>query len=52
MKQNSKWKAKSKVVLDYELKHMNKELDEWLTCWRGAPGGFKSGVLAGLGRPA
>jgi hypothetical protein len=28
MKQNSKWKAKSKVVLDYELKHMDKELDE------------------------
>jgi hypothetical protein len=25
---NSEWKAKSKVVLDYELKHTNKELGE------------------------
>jgi hypothetical protein len=23
---NSEWQAKSKVVLDYELKHTNKEL--------------------------
>jgi hypothetical protein len=25
-KTNSEWKAKSKVVLNYKLKHMNKEL--------------------------
>jgi hypothetical protein len=25
---NSEWKAKSKAVLDYELKHTNKELGE------------------------
>jgi hypothetical protein len=37
---NSEWKAKSKVVPDYKLKHTNKELDERLTCRRGAPGGF------------
>jgi hypothetical protein len=37
---NSEWKAKSKVVLDYKLKHTNKELDERLTYRRGAPGCF------------
>jgi hypothetical protein len=40
---NSKWKAKSKLVLGYELKYTNKELDEQLTCRRGAPGGIKQG---------
>jgi hypothetical protein len=35
--------AKSKVVLDYKLKHTNKELDEQLTCRRGAPGGLRRG---------
>jgi hypothetical protein len=25
---NSEWKAKSNVVLGYELKHMNKKLDK------------------------
>jgi hypothetical protein len=34
---NSGWMAKSKVVLDYKLEHMNKELDARLTCRRGAP---------------
>jgi hypothetical protein len=34
---NSEWMSKSKVVLDYKLKHTNKELDERLTCRRGAP---------------
>jgi hypothetical protein len=27
-KTNLEWKAKSKVALGYELKHMNKELDK------------------------
>jgi hypothetical protein len=30
--------AKSKVVLDYKFEHTNRELDELLTCRRGAPG--------------
>jgi hypothetical protein len=34
---NSEWKVKSKVVLNYKLEHMNKELDGRLTCRRGAP---------------
>jgi hypothetical protein len=42
------WMSKSKVVLDYKLKHMNKELDERLTCRRGAPGGLRRGEV---GRP-
>jgi hypothetical protein len=29
---------KSKVVLDYKFEHTNRELDEMLTCRRGAPG--------------
>jgi hypothetical protein len=37
---NPEWKAKSKVVLGYELKHTNKELDERLTYRRRAPGCF------------
>jgi hypothetical protein len=45
---NSDWKTKSKVVLDYKLKNMNKELDEQLTCRRGAPGGLRRG---NAGRP-
>jgi hypothetical protein len=45
---NLEWMAKSKVVLGYELKHTNKELNERLTCRRGAPGGFKRGEA---GRP-
>jgi hypothetical protein len=45
---NSEWKAKSKVVLGYELKHTNKELGKWLTCRRRAPGGTKRGEA---GRP-
>jgi hypothetical protein len=36
------------VVLDYKLKHTNKELEERLTCWRGAPGGLRRGEA---GRP-
>jgi hypothetical protein len=47
---NSEWKAKSKVVLGYELKHTHKELDERLTCRRGAPGGLRRGT-AGQTRP-
>jgi hypothetical protein len=34
---NSGWMAKSKVVVDYKLEHTNRELDEQLTCQRGAP---------------
>jgi hypothetical protein len=49
---NSEWKAKSKVVLGYELKHTNKKLDERLTCRRGALGGFKRGEVGRPGRPA
>jgi hypothetical protein len=30
--------AKSKVVLDYKFEHTNRDLDELLTCRRGAPG--------------
>jgi hypothetical protein len=37
---NSEWVDKSKVVLDYKLEHMNKELDERLTYQSGAPGCF------------
>jgi hypothetical protein len=40
---NSEWKAKYKVVLNYKLKHMNKELGKWLTWGRRAPGGFRRG---------
>jgi hypothetical protein len=40
---NSEWKAKSKVVLNYRLKHMNKELGKWLTWGRRAPRGFRRG---------
>jgi hypothetical protein len=36
-KTNLGWMAKSKVVLDYKFEHANRELDELLTCWRGAP---------------
>jgi hypothetical protein len=45
---NSGWMAKSKVVLDYKLKHTNKELDEQLTCRRRAPGCLNRGEA---GRP-
>jgi hypothetical protein len=45
---NSKLMAKSKVVLDYKLKHTNKELDGRLTCRRGAPGALNRGEA---GRP-
>jgi hypothetical protein len=34
---NLGWMAKSKVVMDYKLEHMNNELDEQLTCQRGEP---------------
>jgi hypothetical protein len=34
---NLGWMAKSKVVVDYKLEHTNRELDEQLTCRRGAP---------------
>jgi hypothetical protein len=33
--------AKSRVVLDYKFEHTNRELDELLTCRRGAPGVLK-----------
>jgi hypothetical protein len=33
---NLGWMAQSKVVLDYNFKHTNRELDELLTCQRGA----------------
>jgi hypothetical protein len=33
--------AKSKVVLDYKFENTNRELDEQLTCRRGAPGVLK-----------
>jgi hypothetical protein len=45
---NSEWKAKSKVVLDYKLKHTNKELDGRLTCRRGALRALNRGEV---GRP-
>jgi hypothetical protein len=51
-KTNSRWMAKSKVVLDYKLEHTNKELDGRLTCRRGAPGCLNRGRPAGLGRLA
>jgi hypothetical protein len=37
------WMAKSKVVLNYKLENLNKELDRRLTCRRRAPGGFQRG---------
>jgi hypothetical protein len=40
-KTNFGWMAKSKVVLDYKFEHTNRELDELLTCRRGAPGMLK-----------
>jgi hypothetical protein len=46
---NSRWMAKSKVVLDYKLKHTNKELDGRLTCRRGAPGALNRGEVGQLG---
>jgi hypothetical protein len=45
---NLRWMAKSKVVLDYKLEHTNRELDEQLTCRRGAPRVLKKGEA---GRP-
>jgi hypothetical protein len=45
---NSGWMAKYKVVLDYKLEHMNKVLDEQLTCRRRAPGCLNRGEA---GRP-
>jgi hypothetical protein len=44
--------AKSKVVLDNKFEHTNKELDELLTCQRGAPGALNRGRPASLGRPS
>jgi hypothetical protein len=46
---NSGWMAKSKVVLDYKLKHTNKELDGRLTCRRRALGALNRGRPVGLG---
>jgi hypothetical protein len=40
---NSGWMAKCKVVLDYKLEHMNRDLDEQLTCRRRAPGCLNKG---------
>jgi hypothetical protein len=40
--------AKSKVVLNYKLKHTNKELDEQLTFLRREPGCLNRGEA---GRP-
>jgi hypothetical protein len=40
---NSEWKAKSKVVLNYKLKHTNMELGKWLTWGWQALGGFRRG---------
>jgi hypothetical protein len=34
---NSRWMAKSKVVLNYKLEHTNEELGEQLTCQRREP---------------
>jgi hypothetical protein len=34
---NLEWMAKSKVVLDNNFEHTNRELDKLLTCRRGAP---------------
>jgi hypothetical protein len=51
-KTNSEWKAKSKVVLDYKLRHTNKELDERVTYQREHQGAFEGGRPAGLGRLA
>jgi hypothetical protein len=41
--------AKSKVVLDYKLEHTNRELNERLTCRRGAPGCLHRGEAGQLG---
>jgi hypothetical protein len=46
---NSGWMAKSKVVLDYKLEHMNKELHEQLTCRRRAPECLNRGEAGRLG---
>jgi hypothetical protein len=51
-KTNLVWMAKSKVALDYKFEHTNRELDELLTCRRGAPGVLNRVRPAGLGRPA
>jgi hypothetical protein len=37
-KTNLGWMIKSKVVLDYKFEHTSRELDELLTCRRGALG--------------
>jgi hypothetical protein len=47
---NLEWKAEYKVVLNYKLKHTNKELGKWLTWGRRTPEGFRRGWSAGLVR--
>jgi hypothetical protein len=52
MKQNSKWKAKSKMVLDYELKHTTRDWMSDLPDEGEHQRTLKGGRTAGLGRPA